>query len=83
MARPGDVFFGISTSGSSVNIVRAVEAARAMQVITIALTGSKGRLHSESDLCIAVPGDYTPRVQECHILIGHTLCELIESALCA
>ena len=83
LGKPGDVFFGISTSGSSANIVRAVEAAKALGVTTIALTGSKGRLQADCDLCIAVPGDYTPRVQECHILIGHTLCELIESALCA
>lgn len=83
LGRPGDVFFGISTSGSSANIVRAVAAARAAGLVTIGLTGLKGSLQALCDHCICVPGDYTPRVQECHILIGHMLCELIEERLCA
>jgi D-sedoheptulose 7-phosphate isomerase len=83
LGRPGDVFFGISTSGSSANIVRAVASAQQAGLVTIGLTGSQGRLSEVCDHCICVPGDYTPRVQECHILIGHILCELIEERLCA
>ena len=83
LGRPGDVLFGISTSGSSANIVRAVAAAKAGGLLTIGLTGAHGTLKDLCDLCIAVPGEHTPRIQECHILIGHMLCELIEVRLCS
>lgn len=79
LGRPGDVFLAISTSGNSANLVKAVAAAKAGGIVTIGLTGQGGgRLGPEVDHLIAVPSRLTPRVQECHILIGHILCELIE-----
>jgi D-sedoheptulose 7-phosphate isomerase len=78
-ASKGDVLIGLSTSGNSLNIVKAFQAARHKGVITIALTGdSGGELKSLSDLLIAVPAIDTARIQECHITIGHIICELIE-----
>jgi D-sedoheptulose 7-phosphate isomerase len=77
--RAGDVFLAISTSGNSPNILRAIEAARERRVAVIGLTGaSGGRLRDLCDLCLSVPSDSTPRIQEMHITIGHTICELIE-----
>jgi D-sedoheptulose 7-phosphate isomerase len=79
LARPGDVAMGISTSGNSANIVRAMSTARKIGLKTIALTGrSGGNLRNEVDYCICVPSDETPRIQECHILIGHIISELVE-----
>lgn len=78
-ARRGDVLVGISTSGNSANILRAFEAARELGVQTIALTGeSGGRMKSLADMLLNVPSNDTPRIQECHILIGHIICELVE-----
>ena len=78
-ARRGDVLVGISTSGNSANILRAFEAARKLGVQTIALTGeSGGRMQSLADMLLNVPSNDTPRIQECHILIGHIICELVE-----
>jgi len=75
----GDVLIGLSTSGNSVNIVKAFEIARQKGISTIAFTGgSGGVLKSTSDLLINVPSSDTPRIQESHILIGHIICFLVE-----
>lgn len=76
---PGDIAFAISTSGNSLNVVKAVEVGRRRNLISIALAGkSGGRLRDLVDHCICIPSDQTPRIQEAHILTGHILCELIE-----
>ena len=81
-ARPGDVLLGISTSGNSGNILRAIEAARACKVGVIGLTGdSGGKMKSVCDLCICAPSKSTPRIQEMHITIGHAMCEILEERL--
>jgi D-sedoheptulose 7-phosphate isomerase len=81
-ARPGDVLLAISTSGNSPNIRRAIEAARQCQVSVIGLAGeSGGWMRTECDLCLCVPSNSTPRIQEMHILIGHTICEILEERL--
>jgi D-sedoheptulose 7-phosphate isomerase len=77
--RPGDVAFGITTSGRSPNIVRAFEAARAQGLLTVALTGrGGGELRDRLDYQIDVMHDETPRVQEVHGLVIHVLCQIIE-----
>ncbi|WP_291726607.1 SIS domain-containing protein [Bernardetia sp.] len=82
MGRKGDVLVAISTSGNSPNIVKAVEAAKKIGMITIGMTGSKGgKLKELCDIILNVPSDDTPRIQESHILIGHILCEWVENAL--
>jgi D-sedoheptulose 7-phosphate isomerase len=79
LARPGDVAIGISTSGNSANVLRAMSTARKIGLQTIALTGrTGGNLRDSADYCICVPSDETPRIQECHILIGHIISELLE-----
>jgi D-sedoheptulose 7-phosphate isomerase len=81
-ARSGDVFLAISTSGNSPNILRAIEAARQCKVGVIGLTGeSGGKMRAACDLCLCVPTKSTPRMQEMHITIGHTICELLEERL--
>jgi D-sedoheptulose 7-phosphate isomerase len=78
----GDVFIGISTSGRSPNILRALEIARTKGLLTVGLTGRGGGLMPAlCDHCLRVPSDSTPRIQEGHIAIGHTLCYLIEQQL--
>jgi len=82
LAAPGDVAVGISTSGNSPNVIEAVSCAHRLGLFTIALTGlSGGRLRDLVDVLIAVPSDETPRIQECHILIGHALCDAVEQAV--
>jgi D-sedoheptulose 7-phosphate isomerase len=81
-ARPGDVLLAISTSGNSPNILRAMEVARESSVTVIGLTGqSGGQMRAACDLCLCVPSNSTARVQEMHITIGHTICELLEERL--
>jgi D-sedoheptulose 7-phosphate isomerase len=81
-ARPGDVLLAISTSGNSPNILRAIEAARQCKVVVIGLTGETGgQMRAACDLCLCVPSKSTPRMQEMHITIGHTICELLEERL--
>ncbi len=77
----GDVFIGISTSGNSKNIINAVNAAKAKGIYCVGLSGNNGALQELSDCCLSVPSSFTPRIQECHILIGHILCEIIENTL--
>jgi D-sedoheptulose 7-phosphate isomerase len=78
----GDVFMGISTSGNSANVLLALEAARGKGITTFGLTGqSGGSMRDLCDHCLCVPSADTPRIQEAHILIGHTLCAMVELAL--
>lgn len=82
MGSPGDVAIGISTSGSSKNVLKAFGVARAKGINTVALTGNRGvAIHSLVDHCISVRSDSTPRIQELHIMIGHILCEVVEEQL--
>lgn len=81
--REGDVLLAISTSGNSRNVLRAIEVAREKRMTVIGLTGTDGgKMLDVCDVCLQVPSASTPRVQECHILIGHTICELLEKLLC-
>jgi D-sedoheptulose 7-phosphate isomerase len=81
-ARPGDVLLAISTSGNSPSVLHAIEAARECKVAVIGLTGdSGGEMRTACDLCLCVPTKSTPRTQEMHITIGHTICELLEERL--
>lgn len=77
-ARPGDVFVGITTSGKSPNVLRTFEACRDLQVTSIALCGLGGELEDKVDHVLRVPSHHTPRIQECHILIGHMICAEVE-----
>jgi D-sedoheptulose 7-phosphate isomerase len=82
LAVAGDVAVGISTSGNSTNVVEGIKCARRLGLFTIALTGaSGGQLRELVDALIAVPSDETPRIQECHILAGHALCDAVERAM--
>jgi len=79
---PGDVFIGISTSGRSPNILKALQSARSKGLLTVGLTGSSGgQMPALCDHCLRVPSNSTPRIQEGHITIGHTICYLIEQQL--
>ena len=79
IGRPGDVLLAISTSGNSRNVIRAVEESRRIGIFTIGLLGhAGGSLLGTCDCSIVVASEVTARIQEAHILIGHTLCELIE-----
>ena len=82
LGHAGDVAIGISTSGNSPNVIEAVSVAKKMGLHTIALSGnSGGKLKDAVDHCICVPSNETPRIQECHILIGHIISELVEKAI--
>ena len=79
LGNKGDVAIAISTSGNSSNVLRGVEGARAKKLVTVGLTGKKGgQLKGLVDYCICAPSEETPRVHECHILIGHLICEIVE-----
>jgi D-sedoheptulose 7-phosphate isomerase len=79
LCRPGDMLVGLSTSGNSANVLRAMERAVDMNVYRVALTGgSGGALREHADLCLVVPSGSTARIQEAHILIGHLVCDLVE-----
>jgi D-sedoheptulose 7-phosphate isomerase len=78
----GDVAIGISTSGNSPNVLQGFSAARRMGLQTVAFTGgSGGKLKDAADHCICAPSKETPRIQECHILIGHVISELVEQTI--
>ncbi len=82
IGRKGDVLVGLSTSGNSVNIVKAFEVCRAKGIATVAFTGEGGgALAALADHLLAVPSTDTPRIQEAHITLGHILCEQVESAI--
>ena len=79
LGREGDVLIGISTSGNSGNIVKAFEQAKKQGVTTFALTGQKdSKMSAMADVTLKVPAPVTARVQECHIMIGHMICEYID-----
>jgi D-sedoheptulose 7-phosphate isomerase len=79
LGKKGDVAIGISTSGNSENVIRAMEMAEQKELITAGMTGRNGgRLSEHSLYCLKVPSQHTPRIQEAHILLGHILCEIIE-----
>lgn len=80
--RKGDVLIGISTSGNSPNVVKALEKANEVGLTTIGFTGQDGgKMNAICDFMIKIPSDDTPRIQEAHILIGHIICQLIEEEL--
>jgi len=82
LGRPGDVAIGISTSGNSRNVIQAMAVAKKIGLHTVALTGaSGGELKPAVDHCLRAPSDETPRIQECHILIGHIISELVEQTI--
>lgn len=80
--RKGDVLVGISTSGNSENIVRALKLAQEMGMVTISMTGETGgKMKEFSNFLINVPSKDTPRIQEAHITIGHAMCEIVETEM--
>jgi D-sedoheptulose 7-phosphate isomerase len=82
LGRAGDVAVGISTSGSSPNVLAGLEAARMAGLYTVGLTGeSGGRMPDRVNVIFRVPSRVTPRIQETHILLGHILCELVDRRL--
>jgi len=82
LGKKGDVLIAITTSGNSPNIIRAVDAAGEMGIITIGLLGgSGGKVLELVDDCVLVPSDSTPRVQECHHLLSHIFASIIEEGL--
>lgn len=81
-AKKGDVLIGISTSGNSTNIMRAIEVAKLLGVKVIGMTGETGGKMAEvCDVLLNVPSKCTPRIQESHIMIGHIICEIIEATI--
>ena len=82
LARPGDIAVGISTSGNSPNVVKALELARSLDVVTVGFTGpGGGKMRELCDYWLGVDAEKTPRIQEGHILAGHIVCELTEREL--
>ena len=82
LGKEGDILIAISTSGNSKNILRALEEAHALGMITVGLTGeSGGKMRDLCDFLINVPSSDTPRIQESHIMIGHIICEFVESSI--
>ncbi len=82
LGSPGDIFMGISTSGTSQNVIEALETCRKNEIVTIGLTGIYGGLMKDHcDICIKVPSGETPRIQELHNLVGHIICSLVEEEL--
>lgn len=82
LGRPGDVAFGISTSGNSLSVVAGIAVAKKIGIHTVGMTGrSGGKLKAAVEECISVPSAETPRIQECHILIGHIISEITEYEL--
>lgn len=78
VARPRDVFIPITTSGNSHNIIKAIEIARRLELNTICLTGETGGAVNEFCECLRMPSRETARIQECHIMVGHIVCGLVE-----
>ncbi len=82
LGREKDVLIALSTSGNSANVLKALEQARAQKMITIGFTGKDGgKMKALCDILINIPSSDTPRIQECHMLLGHTLCEITEREL--
>jgi D-sedoheptulose 7-phosphate isomerase len=84
LGRRGDVLFGITTSGRSGNVIKALEAAREMGIVTVGMLGGSGEpALSHCDLALLVPDTETARIQECHIALGHAVLELLEDRIVA
>jgi D-sedoheptulose 7-phosphate isomerase len=84
LGRRGDVLFGITTSGRSGNVIKALEAAREMGIVTVGLLGGNGQPALDlCDLALLVPDSETARIQECHIALGHAVLELLEDRIVA
>ncbi|HYF06308.1 MAG TPA: D-sedoheptulose 7-phosphate isomerase [Acetobacteraceae bacterium] len=82
LGQPGDVLFALSTSGASRNVIAALEAARARGLATVGFTGAGGgAMAALCDLCLHVPSDSTPRIQEGHEVLGHAICARVEATL--
>jgi D-sedoheptulose 7-phosphate isomerase len=82
LGNEGDVFFGLSTSGNSPNVLKALDVCKEKGILSIGLTGiTGGQMADKCDICIKVPSNDTPRIQESHILIGHIICCLVEQEL--
>ena len=82
IGKQGDILIGMSTSGNSKNVIKALEEAKKKNIITIGFTGkANGNMKSYCDYLINIPSDDTPRVQECHLMLGHAICELVEKEL--
>jgi D-sedoheptulose 7-phosphate isomerase len=82
LGKKGDVVIGISTSGNSANVLQAMSTSRRLGIHTVAFAGcTGGKLKSEVDFCLCAPSNETPRIQECHILIGHIISELVEHTI--
>ncbi len=80
IGKKGDVLIGLSTSGNSVNIIKAFETARQKEMVTIGFTGATGgKMKPLCDFLLNVPSEDTPRIQESHILLGHIICQLVEA----
>jgi len=82
MGRKGDVLIGLSTSGNSENVIKALKAANEIGMITVGFTGETGgKMKDACKYLVNIPSKDTPRIQECHMLFGHTICELVETTL--
>ncbi|MCU0888145.1 MAG: SIS domain-containing protein [Rubritepida sp.] len=82
LGQAGDVLFALSTSGNSPNILAALEAARARGIATVGFTGQGGgKMAALCELCLRVPSDSTPRIQEGHEVLGHAICAMVEAAI--
>jgi D-sedoheptulose 7-phosphate isomerase len=82
MGRKGDVLIGLSTSGNSKNVIKALEKANSLGMTTVGFTGQTGgEMKNICKYLINIPSTDTPRIQECHMLLGHTICEMVEMAL--
>lgn len=82
MGRKGDVLIGLSTSGNSANVIKALEVANETGMVTVAFTGETGgKMKDLAKYLVNIPSKDTPRIQECHMILGHTICELVEMKL--
>lgn len=82
MGNKGDILIGLSTSGNSGNVVSAFEKANELGMITVGFTGNTGgKMKDLSQILVNIPSLDTPRIQECHMILGHTLCEIVEMQL--
>lgn len=77
----GDIFIGISTSGNSANILKAFDICEEKGIFSVGLAGESGKIQQKCDICLSVPSSNTARIQECHILIGHIICGLVEESI--
>lgn len=81
IGKKGDILIGLSTSGNSRNVVQALEAAKARGILTIGFTGlTGGNMKPFCDYLVSIPSTDTPRIQECHMLLGHIICQLVEES---